>query len=293
MSEAVPRNVDGFDWREEGTTADELADGMASLAIEPAGTGYLGACLFVLIFVGVELMAAGPTSGVMFLRSLLMWKGSNPSSWALTNRQRLDEHARGSMRSAEASASLAGGFLTSQLIDAYFVHYHTSYPFVHEPTFRAQLAEVIRRPDRRSWDLLFSTILAIGAWTLESDGTATDERLSSRVAALLEDSGIFESANLTLIQALVLLSNYSQKRNRPNTGWNFLGIAVRMAISLGLHREFPEWDLSLLQREMRRRVWWGLFIFESGASTTFGRTILLPDKDAIDIKMPSNILDEV
>lgn len=43
LSEAVPTNVDGFDWREESSASiDEVADGMASLAIEPAGTGYLG-----------------------------------------------------------------------------------------------------------------------------------------------------------------------------------------------------------------------------------------------------------
>lgn len=31
-------------------------------------------------------------------------------------------------------------------IDAYFDHYHTQYPILHEPTFKAQLAEVIPQP---------------------------------------------------------------------------------------------------------------------------------------------------
>lgn len=39
ISDAVPAESDGFDWQED---VDELADGMASLSVEPRGAGYLG-----------------------------------------------------------------------------------------------------------------------------------------------------------------------------------------------------------------------------------------------------------
>ncbi|KAM5350001.1 hypothetical protein ACJ41O_006506 [Fusarium nematophilum] len=107
-----------------------------------------------------------------------------------------------------------------------------------------------------------------------------------------EDECLFESANLAFVQALILLSNLSQKPNKPNTGSNFLGLATRMALSLGLHRELPGWNIGLLQREMRRRVWWGLYMFDRGASTTFGRPILLPDTEAMDVRSVLNIHDE-
>jgi transcriptional regulatory protein GAL4 len=181
----------------------------------------------------------------------------------------------------------------SQLIDAYFSTYHVSYPFVHEGTFRAQYNELIPRTEKRSWDMLLSTILALGAWTLGDARTDLDGLLYQQACAFGEDSSIFESASLTLVQALLLLSNFTQKRNRPNTGWNYLGLAIRMALSLGLHRELPHWGISILQREMRRRVWWGLFIFDSGASTTFGRAILLPQREMIDVKHVLNIHDQV
>ena len=42
ISEAVPDEADGFEWREEAPSIYELADGMAALSIEPNGTGYLG-----------------------------------------------------------------------------------------------------------------------------------------------------------------------------------------------------------------------------------------------------------
>lgn len=39
ISEVVPEEADGFDWQED---VDDLADGMASLHVEPTGAGYLG-----------------------------------------------------------------------------------------------------------------------------------------------------------------------------------------------------------------------------------------------------------
>ena len=120
-----------------------------------------------------------------------------------------------------------------------------------------------------------------------------DDFFDQKVARPFETRSIFESANLALVQALLLLSNYTQKRNRPNTGWNYLGLAVRMALSLGLHKEFPNWEISLLEREMRRRVWWGLFIFDSGASITFGRPVLFPQPGIMDACQVLNIDEDV
>ena len=179
------------------------------------------------------------------------------------------------------------------MIDAYFVNYHTSYPFVHEATFRAQYFEVVPRPEQRAWQMLFYTILALGAWSLGEGHDQLEENFYRKASSFWHDQSIFETASLSLVQALVLISNFVQKRNKPNTGWNYLGVAVRMALSLGLHRELPEWNISLLQREMRRRLWWGLFIFDSGASVTFGRAVLLPEKGAIDVKHVLNVHDAV
>lgn len=182
--------------------------------------------------------------------------------------------------------------VVGRLIDSYFALYNRTYPFVHEGTFRAQYHEVIARPRNRSWNMLLYTILALGAWCLGDAQSDVDEDLYRRAISFGEAESLFESANLTFVQALVLLSNLSQKRNKPNTGSNFLGLATRMALSLGLHRELPDWDIGILQREIRRRVWWGLYTFDSGASTTFGRPILLPDKEAMDVCPVLNISDE-
>lgn len=113
--------------------------------------------------------------------------------------------------------------------------------------------------------MLLNTVLALGAWCVGDDQFSMDDYFYRRLLTITAESSVFETGNLAVVQALLLLSNYTQKRNRPNTGWNYLGLAVRTAVSLGLHKEFSNWDITPLQREMRRRVWWGLFIFDSGA----------------------------
>ncbi|RBQ70366.1 hypothetical protein FVER14953_10975 [Fusarium verticillioides] len=133
--------------------------------------------------------------------------------------------------------------------------------------------------------------MALGAWCLNNDNAELDDELYHLALSFGDAECLFASADLTFVQALILFSNLSQKRNKPNTGSNFLGLATRMALSLGLHRELPEWNISLLQREMRRRVWWGLYMFDSGASTTFGRPILLPGEEAMDVRPVLNIDD--
>ncbi|RKU40979.1 lactose regulatory protein lac9 and GAL4-like protein [Coniochaeta pulveracea] len=274
ISDAVPDAADGFDWQE---VANELADGMAALSVEPTGTGYLGS-----------------TAGVFFLRALLFWVAKSrpipapsPSSQPTS-----PQDARMSTATSRLSQSLESSLVVNRLIDSYFFVYHLSYPFIHEATFRAQYHQIIPRPQHRSWQMLMHTVLALGAWCLDGEENELDEQLYHTALSFGEDESIFESANLAFVQALVLLSNLSQKRNKPNTGGNLLGLATRMALSLGLHRELPDWNISLWQREIRRRIWWGLFLFDSGASTTFGRPILLPGRESMDVRYVLNVHDE-
>lgn len=88
------------------------------------------------------------------------------------------------------------------------------------------------------------------------------------------------------------ISNYMQKRNKPNSGYNYTGLSRRIAMGIGLHKEFPTWEASLFEVEMRRRIWHCLYIFDVGAIITFSRPLDFPD-DGIDVELPLNIHDTV
>lgn len=176
-------------------------------------------------------------------------------------------------------------------VDSYFRLYHCSYPIVHEATFRAQFMEIIPRPSGNAWQVLLFVISAIGAFTTACQPTDIDYALFDAAKTRLSID-VLETGNLVLVQALTLISNYLQKRNKPNSGYNYMGLARRIAMGIGLHKEFPTWDTSLLTLEMRRRVWYCLYIFDIGAIITFSRPLDFPEQ-GVDVHVPLNSHDSV
>lgn len=261
--EAPPSEADDFSWdeqsvgdRPEGGFDGEnllddndstITDGMASLSVEDKGAGYLGVA-----------------SGAAMLRLLL------PDA----------EHRRPARRSIGARLSTSspwgpadtnddegwvstpvwrergiGEIDVDRAIDSYFSLYHLSYPLVHEPSFRAQYAQVLPRPNGRSWNALAYMLAAIGMFTTSTQPVTRDLDLFEAAKANISIDSL-ESGNITLVQVLVLMSNYLQKRNKPNSGYNYLGLALYMAMGLGLHKEFHNWRIAPLTMEIRRRVWY-------------------------------------
>jgi hypothetical protein len=77
--------------------------------------------------------------------------------------------------------------------------------------------------------------------------------------------------DLVLIQALVNFLALARRHDRPGFVWMMVGLIIRMAISVGLHPDgsnFP--NLSPFEIEIRRRVWWGLYLIDVRASEDQG-----------------------
>lgn len=259
---------------------DRVVDGMASLNVEDADSGYLG-----------------HTSGAAMLRLLL--------PGAEHRRTPRGDHRRQALAAENAAmvSSSSDAWVSTPLwntvrlmnidldamIDAYFRQFHVSYPLVHEPTFRAQYAQVIPRPHGSSWNALAYMIATIGAYTSTNVPAAVHKTLFSAAKSNVSIHSL-ETGNLTLVRCLALMHNYLQKTNKPNSGYNYLGLALHMAMGLGLHKEFRGWDISPLEMECRRRVWWSLFSFSIGAHITFGRPLAWP-QNGVDVALPLNIDD--
>jgi len=250
---------------------DRVADGMASLTVDEGDAGYLGVA-----------------SGAAMLRLLL--PDAQPSQH-VPRRPQIQETLSGT-HWLETPLWEALGLGTVDLdaaIHAYFGLYHNSYPLVEEHTFRAQYAQVIPRPSGRSWHALAFIIAAIGHFTAGIGPSDIDRKLFMAAKSNLSIDSL-EVGNITLVQTLTLMSNYLQKRNKPNSGYNYLGLALHMALGLGLHKEFHDWDISPLNMEVRRRVWWSIFVFNVGAAVTFGRPLAWPNKN-VEVHLPLNVAD--
>ncbi|KAI6817903.1 general substrate transporter [Hortaea werneckii] len=170
--------------------------------------------------------------------------------------------------------------IAQNLLNSYFYHVHPLMPMIDEASFwRTWLYS-----DRSDspWLALMNVVFALGSL---ASGTAADE--SHRVFYLRARSHLclesFGSNNILLVQALGLLSGYYLHwLNRPNEASGLMGATLRMATSLGLHREFGESQSRARDEsasscdieadaETRRRTWWSLFVLDTWANMTTGR----------------------
>ena len=82
----------------------------------------------------------------------------------------------------------------------------------------------------------------------------------------------FDRPTLSNVQAFVILALHEFGSSRSARAWMFAGIAIRMAIALGLNVEDEaKWSTqSWTECELRRRVFWATFIMGSNSVKPWG-----------------------
>lgn len=107
----------------------------------------------------------------------------------------------------------------------------------------------------------------------------------------LAKADFFNTPSLTLVQAFSICLALARRHDSPRFVWMMTGLAIRMAQSLGLHRDgshFPQ--LTPYEIEIRRRVWWTLCFLDVRSSEDQGMDYtILPG--SFDAKLPLNIND--
>lgn len=192
--------------------------------------------------------------------------------------------------------------MADRLVDAYFNRVHIFYPFLHEPTFRSDLdAYWISRDagDPEVTDLSWLAILyMLFAYGTEFVVTSAIDEGSWNAhdfvaqARYLVSLAVSQGAGLGTVQALLLLSHYLQGTTELNDCWNVAGLLIRTAMSIGLHIDPTEACLSLVEKEVRKRVWAGCFIVDRTLSMKFGRPPAIPIASVNRVELPANVDDQ-
>ncbi|KAI5122508.1 hypothetical protein M0805_001416 [Coniferiporia weirii] len=115
------------------------------------------------------------------------------------------------------------------------------------------------------------------------------EKYHQLARAALFKSSIFDDPTLHAVQALFLMSYYLFLADRHGTGsgsrWIIMGFAVKLAQSIGLHRDSTRWGMEDGETRTRRETFWELYTYDSWQCLTFGRppSFSLPH---VDCKFP-------
>lgn len=174
-----------------------------------------------------------------------------------------------------------------RLIESYFNHVHPLMPMIDEQEFWHMYLYTNRKDT--PWLALLNIVLALGAVASPTSNNTDHLIFSHRVRAQFSLE-LFGSGNLFVLQALGLLTGYYLHwLSRPNEANALMGAALRMAISMGLHREFstsPTPGAAEIPVEIRRRTWWSLVCLDTWSAMTTGRPSLGRLGQGITVEAP-------
>lgn len=84
---------------------------------------------------------------------------------------------------------------------------------------------------------------------------------------------------------------FIQSISSLSTCYGFVGIALRSALRMGLHRHFPQTPINAIESESRRRVFYVCRQIDTYVSALLGFPLLLNDED-IDQPLPTPVDDQ-
>ncbi|KIH86491.1 hypothetical protein SPBR_08136 [Sporothrix brasiliensis 5110] len=172
---------------------------------------------------------------------------------------------------------------------------------LHVPTAEVCVFTAIHSPEKTDpafESLLFSIYYATvtsyqpGAYQTafgEDKAVALDRYRAGMERALVQ-ARFLEAPSLPTLQALTLFLRMSRAHSPGQSIWVLYGMVVRLAQSIGLHRDGANFNLTPFESEMRRRVWGHMIKQDDRASEDHGIDIDLADTD-VDIQEALNVND--
>jgi hypothetical protein len=145
--------------------------------------------------------------------------------------------------------------------------------------FHPRLANWVENPtgDEDTVSSIFYLVLAIGAQVSDANQTLAEKYFVS--GRQLAFSAFTETPSLYTIQSYVLISMYMLGACRRNGAFMNLGIALRAAYAVGIHRKDANALFCARERQARERVWKSLRMMDLFLSASLGRPPATSDYD--------------
>ena len=188
------------------------------------------------------------------------------------------------------------------LLDAYMTSVHWFMSVFHEPSIRAEahavLATGLVEDSHKLVPILLLVIIAMGARYVSPD--AARQACPDHDIPQLEPVWIrcvenklldaFEEGGAEAVQISIILKSYYLYGSRPKRSIAILGAGIKVALSMKLHLE-DTWNISdPIEINVRRRLWWSLYVADVWAATIYGTPCNIHDDDW-DVALPDNIDD--
>ena len=180
--------------------------------------------------------------------------------------------------------------IIEHLSECYFSHVYNSYAFLHKPSFMLEIRSRTAAP------ALVLAICAIAARFSQHPSLKTQhqsqagDHFAARSRELI--AAEFDKPTLSNVQTCLILALHEFGSGRGARAWMYGGIAMRMAVSLGLNVEVSATDsdqeFSFIEQEVRRRTFWSCFVMDRFASSASSTAPQFLREDDVHIQLPAS-----
>ncbi|OHE95995.1 fungal specific transcription factor domain-containing protein [Colletotrichum orchidophilum] len=179
-----------------------------------------------------------------------------------------------------------------ELVKETFNNYNRFLPLFNEEDFLREfhLKYSTSNPEDASWWACLNVVLSIahrlrGLRTLDPthENNLADVYTKNALGVVSE----LNVASISAVQALVGMACILQGTPNPELASMLVAAALRLAQAMNLHREASDPTLTEKQAEIRRRVFWKVYVLDKDISLRTCRPFSQDDDD-MDVRLPSN-----
>lgn len=209
---------------------------------------------------------------------------------------KLPAHLRPPMRPPSFESSkptLPPRQTTEHLLRSYYAAVHTMFPIIHWPSLQRLVEDIYGSNDMSqiSQPAVASFFAVLTAGALFSSGTDMDRfyKPSEFVEEAMKQIDPWNNEpSLDAARACLLVAICLNEMNLKSSAWVWTGIAIRVGQDLGLYLESGAW--SVVEGEIRKRLWWTMYIMDRSLALELGRPVTINDDDC-DIALPAAVDD--
>ncbi|KAL5042569.1 hypothetical protein BDW71DRAFT_211107 [Aspergillus fruticulosus] len=139
-----------------------------------------------------------------------------------------------------------------------------------------------------------SVTISLRAIKAEFNGAtraALSKAYNDQVTRWLTKTSFLRSPSLQGLAAYLLTQTILIKEEEPLTSSLFVSLAMRVAQTMGLHRDPANFGIPPLEAEGRRRMWWHIVHMDGVVSMSSGLPPLVTDENFWDVREPSEFKD--
>lgn len=223
----------------------------------------------------------GPSSGYFLARVMLTKPSVDQDEPTTHSRER--SFPCELVEAVQGPLPLPARHLAEQLSKAYFDVIHFQYPILHKPTFIKMLDQAYEQnslPKDPVISFQVNMVLAIGATVMSGRLQARLPGESLCLSALQHFDKLNIENSLQGLQCLILLLIFTihSPYVRLNV-WYLNYQCIAALLDLGLQRDINTGSgVTLLEQEMRTRIFWVVFMLDRTIATMMGRPIGLRDE---------------